>query len=152
MYSCTFCLVLLVLGVEKYTSYMTNPKHPKFSRTIFMYFCAYPIRSHMLAVFQTLCTCLSCTSGSGFTSCTLFPILYIMYFHVIFLYFTFYVLLYTFLYHDVLVHYLELYFAPLLIGYVAGEMESMCDTYYGRETIEVVGPAGVAPDLEAEEA
>ncbi|KAJ6797756.1 hypothetical protein M6B38_208550 [Iris pallida] len=31
-------------------------------------------------------------------------------------------------------------------------MEAICDTYYGWETSEVVEPAGVAQDLEAEEA
>ncbi|KAJ6814458.1 hypothetical protein M6B38_140890 [Iris pallida] len=31
-------------------------------------------------------------------------------------------------------------------------MEALCDTYYGRELIDVVEPAGVAMDLEAEEA
>ncbi|KAJ6849895.1 hypothetical protein M6B38_268725 [Iris pallida] len=68
---------------------------------------------------------MSCTSGSGFTSCTLFSILLcsFLYFHVLFLYFIFHVLLYSFSYHDVLVHYLELYFALLLTGYVAGVLK-----------------------------
>ncbi|KAJ6805163.1 hypothetical protein M6B38_153245 [Iris pallida] len=34
----------------------------------------------------------------------------------------------------------------------SGDMEAMCGTYYGHEYADVVEPAGVALDLEADEA
>ncbi|KAJ6839449.1 uncharacterized protein M6B38_314925 [Iris pallida] len=83
------------------------------------YSCTHPSRSHMLVVFQILCTC----HVLYFKFMVYILVLYFlyftfMYFHILFLYFIFHVLLYSFPYHDVLVYYLELYFAPLLTGYV----------------------------------
>ncbi|KAJ6842548.1 hypothetical protein M6B38_301695 [Iris pallida] len=81
----------------------------------------------------------------GLYSCTLFPVLIILYIYIPVLSCALHALL-CFSYHDVHVHYLELYFAPLLIGYVAGEMEALCDTFNGREPAAVVEPSGVAID------
>ncbi|KAJ6828598.1 hypothetical protein M6B38_362650 [Iris pallida] len=89
------------------------------------YSCTYPSRSHRLVVFQALCICHGLYLRFMvyilyFISYTYIPVL-----SCSFLYFRFYVLLYAFPYHDVFVYYLEQYFAPLLVGYVAGEMEAV---------------------------